>query len=130
MVISNEEYFTLLDYLEIRCNQARIIEDEDSNFQSLLKRHSTNEIWTKTFPGHSGGKCFKVVSYDVSETFLRKFKAYNSFFELDGENTDLDIAFYYNNELVFWVISHEELCILEDCYINEYCEYANNQKCL
>ena len=130
MVISNEEYFTILDFLGSRCNQVRIIEDEESNFQDSLKKYSTIEVWTRKFPGHGGGKRFKVISYDVSEQLLSKFRTYNNFFEFDGENTNLDIAFYNNDKLVFWVISHEELCELEDCYESEYLEYAGKWNCL
>ena len=52
---------------------------------------------------------------------------YNSFFEIDGDDTDLDISFYREDNLVCWVVSHEELCVVEESYIGQFRDYLKRE---
>lgn len=126
MIKSKENYFKLLDFLGSFCNQVRIIEDEDSKFLSSIRKYYTEKNWTRKFPGHSGGKRFKVLYYNVTEELMQNFMKYNCFFEVDGEDTNLDIAFYRYDNLVCWIVSHEELCVLEERYVKQFHDYLNS----
>lgn len=127
MIKSKEDYLKLLGFLGCFCDQIRIIEDEDSVFLTSIKRYHNRSNWSRKFPGHSGGKRFKILYYDVKAELMQYFMPYNSFFEIDGDDTDLDISFYREDNLVCWVVSHEELCVVEESYIGQFRDYLKRE---
>lgn len=121
---SRKEYVMLLGFLNSFCDQIKIVEDEDSIFQTSIAKYATEYRWTRRFPGYNGGSRFKVISYATSKEVMDRLKAYNNFSEIDGDETDLDIAFYRNDKLVFWFLGHEDLWVLEESYLEEYSRFC------
>lgn len=117
---SHNEYDLILDFLYFFCDEVRIIEDEDSIFQSQIEKYARGYKWIKRFPGYNKGGRIKVISYPMVKELINEFKLYDDFSVIDGEENDIDIAFYNNNELVFWVLGHEDLWMLEEGYVEKY----------
>lgn len=124
-ICSKNEYLLLLNFLSKFCNKVKIIETEDSIFLANIFDLSSGEDWTRKFPGQGKGNQFKVLEYPMSKKLISEFEKYGYFFEIDDGESDLGMAFYKDEKLVFWIVFHEELCILEDEYIKEYQIYLS-----
>ena len=65
----------------------------------------------------------KVLSFPLCEAVISAFREYDSFLEIgyDVERQEgLDLAFYRDKKLVFFVISHEDMGYLEDEFKGEF----------
>lgn len=123
---STEQYERFLKKLVEYCDELRIIDDYYENkFFKSVQAYVFKANWTRRFPGYGRSHNMKVLSISFDHTVGALLREYHSFLDIGSDEEDFDMAFYRNGKLVFLVISHEDLCFLEEEHEAFFAEVLN-----
>lgn len=116
---SKDKYEGFLDELNQYCDELRVIEDMDIDtiFWNQMEPYLLGYCWTRRFPGHGKHENLKILKYRLTDNVINILKRYKSFLDIGYDyvyDDGIDLAFYKNDKLIFWVLNHEDMCYLED----------------
>lgn len=116
---TTEKYIGFLEKLNTYCDTVALINPDEGSpgftFIEEIKPYLIRADWTRRFPGYGRSGNLKVLYFTISNGVHSAFKKYDSFLSVGYDlETDegLDMAFYRKKDLVFNVLSHENMCNL------------------
>lgn len=116
---TKEKYTGFLDELVRYCDELHVVDNEDidTGFWDQMEPYTSEHCWSRRFPGHGRGENLRILKYPLNPEVADILRKYDTFLDIGHDyeyDQGIDMAFYRNGEIVFWVLAHEDMCYLEE----------------